>query len=376
MIWLRSALVWWMCLTLAAWADPGSRLTPALNEKALQVWRNLGNSQSSGCFSPVSLWFLLALLEAGSGPRDEPLLGSFLAEPPPLSPRIRQLESLLASSGGFHSANSFWHGLKAPLKPDFQKLLDRHQRVDFSQPHIVSEAVNHWADQATRGQISKLVTPADVGGAEALLINTVLFEGRWKVAFDPTATLESAFHLEDGRTISLPMMRQHMLLAHFSNAEAQGAVLDYSAETGWSYLAIMPASGNTLANLESGLTWDKLQQWLAVSEQGSETCWLPRYQSSSRHNLAQVLKSSPLAAYFQPGVDFSRLSAEAGGLYISQILQNAQLEVSEKGTTAAAATVAIMTRGVPEDIRFDRPFLYFVLDSQKTILFMGRFVGR
>lgn len=375
---LRSTLVWWLCLLVLVGAEPNppTPLTQALNQKALKVWRNLAGDDKSSCFSPASLWFMLELLETGSGPGIEKQVGKFLALPSPVSPSLQTWRKRLCQTRGFRSANSFWHTLGGPLQPAFQKLLDHQQRVDFAHVEQVCQAVNGWADRATGGMISKLLKPSDIDGAEALLLNAVLLDARWKQSFDPRATREAAFRLTNGGTLSLPMMRQSMMLWHFHHEEAEGVLLDYSPEQGWSYLAIKPSEGKTLAQLEAALDAEKLQQWVASAELGSALLTLPRYRSSAHLDLTGVLKSDELAAYFKPGADLSRISKQAKGLYLSKLLQDVLLEVNENGTKAAAVTVAVATRSVPEEISFDRPFLYFVLDAERTILFMGRFAGR
>ena len=65
------------------------------------------------------------------------------------------------------------------------------------------------------------------------------------------------------------------------------------------------------------------------------------------------------------------------------MLQKAKIEVSEKGTEAAAVTGAIMVASLgPREERSvvfhaDRPFVYTITDQQTgAILFMGQFTGK
>lgn len=375
MNWLRQVLALWLLVLLAVGSEAPEDLTSALNRRAIEVFRQLSKPQQSCSFCPASLWFLLATLEAGSGPPDDAALGKFLQLPSPLQPQLRRWEVALRSSRGFRSSSSFWHALTAPLKGDFQALLDRHQKVDFSLPARVCISVNQWADQATGGKIPQLLIPGDLAGAEALLINAVLLKASWQHPFDRAHTRESEFWQADGTVIGVPMMSQEGLFRRVSSTEVEGLLLDYSAELGWSYLALKPATGRSLEQLESHLDWAQLQTWLASAELTRLKCQLPRYRTHSRLDLTAVLASGPLERYFKPGVNLERISTGATGLYVSNMFQDVDLEVDESGTTAAAATVAVLMRGMPETIRFDRPFLYFVLDSQQRIVFMGRYAG-
>jgi serpin B len=63
-------------------------------------------------------------------------------------------------------------------------------------------------------------------------------------------------------------------------------------------------------------------------------------------------------------------------LFISKVIHKAFIDVSEKGTEAAAATVVIMRRngGSHKTIEFkaDHPFLFMIKDNAtEQILFMG-----
>ena len=82
---------------------------------------------------------------------------------------------------------------------------------------------------------------------------------------------------------------------------------------------------------------------------------------------------------FQSGrADFSGISGQPGDLFISEVVHEAMIEVTEEGTEAAAATGAIMkaTAFRPEQpVSFiaDHPFLYLIRDrATGVILFIGR----
>jgi serpin B len=70
--------------------------------------------------------------------------------------------------------------------------------------------------------------------------------------------------------------------------------------------------------------------------------------------------------------------AKEKGLYLSDVIHKAYIDVNESGTEAAAAS-AIMTFGAsletrrPKEFRADHPFIFLVRDTEKgIILFAGR----
>ena len=66
-------------------------------------------------------------------------------------------------------------------------------------------------------------------------------------------------------------------------------------------------------------------------------------------------------------------------IFLSQVIHAAKIEVNEKGTEAAAATVvAAPGAGAPPEegitLVFDRPFLYGIMDLQNGVpLFLGTY---
>lgn len=61
-------------------------------------------------------------------------------------------------------------------------------------------------------------------------------------------------------------------------------------------------------------------------------------------------------------------------LFVSNLLQKAEIVVNEEGTVAAAAAGASVTNKVTSPVfHANRPFLYFIVDKRtKTIIFSGK----
>ena len=105
---------------------------------------------------------------------------------------------------------------------------------------------------------------------------------------------------------------------------------------------------------------------------------MPRFGIDTRANLNSVLKALGMPRAFETDADFSGIH-KGDPLYIGSVIHQANIDVDEKGTEAAAATaVGMDTGGGPSPIkevtlRLDRPFLFFVRDVETgAVLFMGR----
>ena len=111
--------------------------------------------------------------------------------------------------------------------------------------------------------------------------------------------------------------------------------------------------------------------------------FMPRFGIDTRAELVPVLQQMGHAARdHRRSADFCGISTEVP-LFIRMVIHQANIDVDEKGTEAAAATAVVMDTGGctgPDPaktvtLRFNRPFLFLVRDLQTgAILFMGRVV--
>ena len=106
---------------------------------------------------------------------------------------------------------------------------------------------------------------------------------------------------------------------------------------------------------------------------------MPRFGIETKAGLKDVLTALGMPLAFDPAsADFTGIHTPEP-LYISKVIHQANIDVDEKGTEAAAATaVGMDTGGGPSalkqiTLRFDHPFLFFVRDVDTgAVLFMGR----
>ena len=111
--------------------------------------------------------------------------------------------------------------------------------------------------------------------------------------------------------------------------------------------------------------------------------WLPKFHAQQKLRLKTALQALGMKLPFdKTKADFSGISSIQPGLYISAVIHEANCDVDEEGTVAAAATAVVMKeRGrapmvnQPPVFRADHPFLFFIRDNESgAILFLGRIV--
>jgi serpin B len=106
---------------------------------------------------------------------------------------------------------------------------------------------------------------------------------------------------------------------------------------------------------------------------------MPRFGIETRAEMKTILTALGMPQAFQAGAaDFTGINGTEP-LFISTVIHQANIDVDEKGTEAAAATaVGMDTGGGPSAVkditlRLDQPFLFFVRDVETgAVLFMGR----
>jgi uncharacterized protein YbcV (DUF1398 family) len=91
--------------------------------------------------------------------------------------------------------------------------------------------------------------------------------------------------------------------------------------------------GKSFAALVKGLTYQKV------------SLYLPPFNLDTRASLKALLVGLGMPSAFSPGVaDFSAMTP-GGGLYISEVIHEAFVNVAEKGTEAGAATAVVLEVG-------------------------------
>ncbi|MBC8387325.1 MAG: serpin family protein [Actinobacteria bacterium] len=277
-------------------------------------------------------------------------------------------------------ANSIWHKLGFKAKEDF---IERNRKyfssevneIDFAAPEAV-DTINGWIEEETRGKIDKMLSeiPAD---AVMYLINAIYFKGNWTYPFDENLTSDDDFYLLDGSTKKVPMMSQEENFGYYDGDNFSAVKLPYGQEKMAMYI-ILPDEGVSLDSVTSSLDADK---WNEIKESfyGSQvSLTMPKYKMEYGIKLLNdALAELGMGIAFGPGADFSGINPD---IFISKVLHKAVIEVNEKGSEAAAATVVEMVTSMPmaEEIiefRVDRPFFFVIADDRTgSILFMGKVV--
>lgn len=377
-------------------ADPADKIIQGNNEFALDLYGHLARSGSSNLFvSPCSISCALAMTFAGARGKTEREMATVLRFPDDQESLDAAFVGLNENVfGGQHLgykikvANRLWGQHGYDLRREFLERLRTAygaelQQLDFGgQPASASQEINRWVEEQTAGKITNLISPASLSELTRLLLtNAIYFKGAWKNRFAEAATKEASFHLGLFNKVKVQMMHQEAEFRYAKVGSVQVLELPYGRRD-LSMLVLLPKRTLGLAKLESRLSLGRLNEWGTALVPQTVKVFLPRFCLTEQFGLADVLRSMGMASAFSDTqADFSGISDQRPGLYISDVIHEAFVDVNEEGTEAAAATAVTMAlrcsgfhRPPPIPVfRADHPFIFLIRHNESgSILFMGR----
>jgi serpin B len=269
-----------------------------------------------------------------------------------------------------------------PFEADYLSILASFygaglQTVDFAtRAAAARDLINAWVAARTADRIKELLPAGSVDGATlAVLVNAIYFKANWLDQFDPKKTTEQSFSRLDGSSTTAHQMHLGLMTDYGAGEGWQAVRLHYAGNA--SMLLIVPDAG-AFATVEDGLDNDLLAQVEDSLRLTEVTLDMPKWESESAIDLKPPLEAAGIRDLFNPGsADLSGIS-KTGGLSVSSVLHQANINVDEQGTEAAAATAVVMPGAAQVDhvtLSIDRPFLYLITDDVTgEILFIGRVV--
>jgi serpin B len=270
-------------------------------------------------------------------------------------------------------ANALWANRGFTYLPGFSQRVSAFYgaettSLDFRSAEALA-AINGWVDQNTSGKIRAILTANDLLNAQAVLTNAIYFKADWERPFDRALTRPGDFHLPDGTTRQLPMMRQSGRFYHLQGEGFQAVKMPYAGKR-FSFYLFLPEKGVGMPAFLSKLNADNWKRWLGGFREMPLQLTMPRFKLEYEAELSEPLSKMGMEIAFSPQADFGGMAA--GPLWISKVKHKTVLEVNEEGSEAAGATAVIMTKSAPLAFSVDRPFFCAIRDEMTgETLFMG-----
>lgn len=369
----------------------------AIDAFGLDLYRLVAAPEKNAVISPASIAIALAMARAGARGTTAEQMDAVLYQlgSDDHAAWISALDQALAErSGTFKDAegSDFDVALRIANAPFAQRDFALEQAflealggrfgaglrlVDYkADPEAARRAINAWVDAQTEERIAELLAAGDVDLLTRLvLVNAVYLKAAWLTPFAEEATEDGPFTRPDGSTVDVPLM-------------STGFEAPYAAGDGWQAVELPYVGGSLamtiivpddLAAFVEALDADGLAAITDELAPAHVDLVMPRFSIETRTELGPVLTALGMTDAFDPDrADFSGMTSEEQ-LYISAVVHQANIDVDEDGTEAAAATAVVMrTTSLPArqvELRVDRPFLFALRDVPTgTVLFMGQVV--
>ena len=277
-------------------------------------------------------------------------------------------------------ANALWGQQDYSFQKEFLGLVDRHYAGGFNTVDYIGaterarKRINQWIMQHTAEKIKELLAKGDIDvDTRLVLTNAIYFKGDWAQRFSEQNTRKNPFWLESGKSVDVPMMTNSGV---YSYAEPEDTLqvleLPYEGDD-LTMVVLLPRKGRRA--LEPDLTSQNLAAWLSALHKEEVELFLPKFKFQSKFYLKTILKAMGMHDAFDERADFSAMTGRKD-LYIGKVIHQADIEVNEEGTEAAAATAVVMQRksiSLRVMFRADHPFIFLIRHKPTgTILFTGK----
>lgn len=244
--------------------------------------------------------------------------------------------------------------------------------LDFQNTHESINIINDYISKKTNGEITNILKTFDPQ-CQMILLNWVLFKGKWLKQFDPSSTKMEVFHLNKYNRVEVSMMfkTDDVLATYDKTLECNILKLPYMGKA--SMLIVVPVKGGDYGIVEDHLSTDLVDSWLQNMEMRTMEIYIPKFKLEQLYHIEKLLQELNIKDLFAVGANLTGLS-ESGTLRVSKVIHKTFIEVNEKGTEASGATVVqIVPYAMPAVFKADRPFLFLIYEERtRTLLFLGR----
>ena len=332
--------------------------------------------------SPYSIEFALNMLREASAGNTLKEINSVVTKR--TIPDLSNAEKIGVANGIFIK-----NDYKNNIKKDFINTLKKDYKSeiiydDFKTPKVI----NDWVKEKTNKMIPSILDEISkdfiLGIANALAIDV-----EWEIPFEKDNTKKEYFTLEDGKKIKTKMMHNSYTrsVKYFKDSKKEGVIIPYKSEKNDKYnlelIAFLPKKGvkDFIENMKEE-DLDIKEDIIDDSKNLKVNLSLPKFEYSfDLENFKDILITMGIKDVFNSGkADLSNAIDSSIKAYVSQAIHKTKIEVSEKGTKAAATTyfgvekssVAYEPESKIININFDKPFIYMIKETNTNeLMFFG-----
>ncbi|XP_077872186.1 serpin E3 isoform X1 [Ictidomys tridecemlineatus] len=363
-------------------------------EFALRLYRSAaaGRNDTNFVISPTGVSLPLEILQFGAqGNTGQQLAGAlgYTVHDPKVRDFLHAVYATLRNSSHVSEmelACTLFVQAGMPLSPCFVEQVSwwansSLQSADLSEPN----STTIWAKEGA----SRPITGKSPGGlpweqinaasAQLALVSTMTFQSTWRRRFSSTNSQPLPFTCARGRIFQVPMMHQMAEVNYGQFQDTAGhqvgvLELPYLGSTASLFLVLPRDRGAPLGHIEPHLTARVIHLWTTRLRRTRMDIFLPRFRIQNQFDLKSILSAWGVTDLFDPlKANLKGISGQ-DGIYVSEAIHKAKLEVSEEGTKASAGTaLLLLKRSRIPVFKADRPFIFFLREPSTGFVFsIGR----
>ncbi|MCA9507724.1 MAG: serpin family protein [Myxococcales bacterium] len=369
--------------------------TAQINALAFNIYDQLKDKENIS-YSPMSISMAVAMAYAGAGGETKKEMQETLgygADDAAVFSGYGNFSALLTHKN-FENvkltiANATWLAQGFEVLEGFQNKLKsafsiKSISLDFkNEPQRSTDIINKSIAQQTNGKIDKLLKAPLDSASKMVLTNAIYFTGKWENQFEEHNTSNAQFFAHNSEEISTDYMNQVAYFDYAEDEEKQVVQANYEGKE-FSMVFVLPKQGHEDVFAKK-MTNDDFAQMTNSLVSTKVDFKLPKFTQRFSPEVGQIMQNIGMKQAFDEDLaDFSAIETKEK-LHISKIFHEAVVEVSEKGTTAAAATAIIMEPATtsiggpdvvepPVEFYATRPFMYYMIHkATNAIIFMGKY---
>ena len=366
--------------------DNTQSLVTTINRLGLDLHRVVSKGNLNMMSSPYSLAVMLGILYEGAAGNTRQEMADVLgfSKHTDISKIFGELRLSMSCKENENcpvvEANGIFPSITVTILSEFIEIVQRQMGAELLPMNFADDrsvvTMNEWVSNKTSDLIKNAIDPADVGASTLLiLINTIYLKANWKKSFSANDTEIQKFYLEDGKSVSCPMMKQASLSTTVGKSvflDASIVEIPYTVDELSMYI-LLPNKFAGLQLLEDRINETMIDSLIQSMYKIRVELVMPKFNMSSSLEMAEALPKLGLKDMLSGFGSFSRITP--ADIFITKFVQKSYIKVDEQGVEAAAATLVTMAKGSPPkmSIVINHPFLFFIRHkSSGTILFLGR----
>lgn len=271
----------------------------------------------------------------------------------------------------YRTDNSIWYRNDMIIQPDFAENVSQYYHAETFPAAMNEEtldSINNWAYQRTYGRIKDFL-PSLSPGRASVLINTVYFRGLWY--YETSDIKYRIFHNENGEEENVKFAKLDAK-SYYSENSLYQAACEFLGNRAFAMDFILPKEGVNPTEALRQYINDGVPSWIKILKLD-----YPLFESESKMSLDDLLYHMGINGIYNPQ-NTSDMQLFNKPSFVSSVIQQTSIAVSEKGVEAAGGTINILaTEGYEPQpdtvfVTLDRPFFYTIREtSTNTPLFIG-----